>query len=359
MKSLKIKSLGLILCCLITPLLSYLSDQEEKKYLEKFRIPQELQLGIDLFLSDSTARTFFVDRPRHQFLPKLGVRKFTAGDRLRWSLGQKELKNNWESQYVPIYRALCADGKITPLALLNKNSFILASDTYWPGYVLKMSKSEWIDFEDNHESRLVRYKNISRVFYNDKLQEFIKQNNAQFLYAVQKYLYHIPGMPRELSDRNYAVVAEKIENLPTSRMSKESFGAMLDYQKLEIKPEFQPMIRELVQATFYTGIADLRPHNIFLIEKDGAQKILIIDTERHGYYDTDENFFHKNAQEIHQSALRGLFNFACYTLCLPERSAYQVVKHLQGLLPPPIKKKKVKTQKEIVAQRKKNSKIKK
>ena len=359
MKSLKTKSLIFIFCCLVTPLVSYLSEQEEKKYLEKFCLPEQLRSGIYLFLSNTTARDFFVNRPRQQFLPKLGVRRFTAGDRLRWSLEQQDLKNNWESKYIPIYEALCNSGKIKPLALLNKNSFIIASDTYWPGYVLKMSKSEWIDFEENRQSTVVRYKNISRVFYNDKLHEFIQKYHTRFLYAVHKYLYHIPGMPTELSDRNYAIVSEKIDNLPTSQMSKQSFRAMLDYQKLEIKPEFRPMIKELVQATFYTGIADLRPHNIFLVEKDGIQKILIIDTERHGYFDTDKNFFHKDSQEVYQSALRGLFNFACYTLCLPEQSAYQVVKHLQELITPPRKKNEVKKPQEIVRQRKKRSKIKK
>jgi|GEM_PF-5191548 len=353
MKSLKIKSLILAMCYLTTPLLGYLSPQEEKIYLEKFSPPQELRLGIDLFLSNTTARDFFVNRTRHQYLPKLGVRRFTAGDRLRWSIDQKNLKNNWESKYVPMYEALCSEGNITPLADLNKNSFILASDIYWPKHVLKMSKSEWFDFEEDGQSKLVRYKNISRVFYNDKLHEFIKKYNARFLYAVQKYLYHIPGMPTELSDRNYAIVAEKIDNLPSSRMSKQSFGAMLDYQKLEIKPEFQPMIRELVQATFYTGIADLRPHNIFLIEKEGINKIVIIDTERHGYFDTDKNFFHKSAQEVHESALRGLFNFAFYTLELPEKSAYVVVKHLQSLLPPVVEEKKSKISKETARLKKK------
>ncbi len=195
MKSLKIKSLILAMCYLTTPLLGYLSPQEEKIYLEKFSPPQELRLGIDLFLSNTTARDFFVNRTRHQYLPKLGVRRFTAGDRLRWSIDQKNLKNNWESKYVPMYEALCSEGNITPLADLNKNSFILASDIYWPKHVLKILAAFFItinfmnSLKNIMHASCMPFKNIS-IIYRECQQNFQTVTMLLWLKKSTTSLHH-------------------------------------------------------------------------------------------------------------------------------------------------------------------------
>lgn len=346
--------LVLILFFQATAAFCYLSQQEEKMACEKYCPPEPLRNQLDLFFSNSTAQNFFITRNRLQYLPKLGLRQFSAKQRLEWINLQKQSRFDWDNFYSKNYDHVCKTLCIKPLVSLSKNTFVFSSETYFPGYVLKLSKSEWIDFEGKGLPEVVRYKNISRVFYNDKLQEFIKLNNTNHLQALNKYLYHLPGQPQELSDRNYCVIAEKVENLPTPDMSKDSFKAMFNLENLEVKKEYISLIQELVRAVFYTGIADLRPHNIFLLKFDELEKILIIDTERHGFYDSDKNFFHKSQQEIRASAQRGLFNFSRYTLCLAEQKAYMLASKLQELLPPPPeKKKKVKTKKETVPQRKK------
>lgn len=326
------------LCCILLVntisenkfLHAYLSIQEEKKTLEKFKIPSHLQQKLDLFFTDTRTYELFINRQRRQFLPKLGVRRFPAQQRIEWTNEQVKIRTHWDLLHLPLYEELCKSCVIQPLAGLNKNTFILTSHS-WPNYVVKINKNEWLDFNEQGIPELVRYKNISRVFYNDKIHEFIEKYNPNHIYAIKKYLYHLPGKPLNLSDRNYCVVAERVYDLPTSKMSKLAFGAMFNLDNFEVKKEYTALIQELVQLVFYTGIADLRPHNIFLIDQNGVKKILIIDTERHGYFDTDKHFFHKNETEVKQSALRGLFNFCHFTLCLPERTAYQMVTTLHNM----------------------------
>lgn len=322
------------LFCFLLPntILCVLSKHEEKNSIKRFAPPLEVQKQIDLFFTYSNVQNLFISRPRCQFLQKSGTRQFSPQARNQWALNQNNARDLWKSYFNEEFINVCKQFDITSLASLEKNTFILESKKYWPGFILKISKDEWATTNENRSPEVIRYKNTSRVFYNNKLEEFITKTNAKHLLCLKKYLYHIPGQPHEISDRNYCVLAEKFENLPEETKNKEAIKSLFNLEKQEIKNEFIPMIKELIQAMFYTGIADIRPHNVFLINNNGILKFLFIDTERHGFYDSDQNFFHKNPAEIKASAKRGIYNLCKTILRLSDNETYILTTKLQSLI---------------------------
>ncbi len=67
---------------------------------------------------------------------------------------------------------------------------------------------------------------VERVANAHRLREFIQKHELNLLRVPKKYLYHIPAMPRALSNRNYIVVAELITE-------DEDDGCVVDFPRME------------------------------------------------------------------------------------------------------------------------------
>ncbi len=126
--------------------------------------------------------------------------------------------------------------------------------------------------------KLTTYQGVSRVPTMLRLQEWIAAHPESRFVAPASYLVHIPGRPRELSDKNYVVIEEWIDGIGTAR----------DHPKLVLEA-----VPELREASTYSGLWDIFPEQ-FVITKE--YKIACIDTEQTPNMPFTY-FFHKNRRK--------------------------------------------------------------
>ncbi|MFH1831627.1 MAG: hypothetical protein ABH827_02375 [bacterium] len=146
----------------------------------------------------------------------------------------------------------------------------------FPKFVLKLPKEQWP----------LPFQNISRVFYNGDIENFIKNNKIESIKTVGKYLYlfptakqqlqedgfdkkNIPLDEKYLNDNNFAVIANFIPNLPED--NKNSFPKEWT--------EDQIYDMGLLIAYGIGGTWDIKSNLFYLKEED---KFIIVDTEESG-----------------------------------------------------------------------------
>jgi hypothetical protein len=119
--------------------------------------------------------------------------------------------------------------------------------------------------------------------------------------APQKYLYHIPGTPDELTDSNYIVVAEKL---------------MCDFDKNPYKESTKEQVLNLAKIMLYTHHNDNADGNIAL---DKNKNLILIDTDDVWIFMTKDKFL--NSNELHKLA-----QFCAKKLILLSRSSSEFKK---------------------------------
>jgi hypothetical protein len=78
-------------------------------------------------------------------------------------------------------------------------------------FVLKFSKFNLQMVQHEPLASINIRVNISRVFQAIRMQSVINNLKLSHIKVPQKYLYHIPNTPNELTDENYIVIAEQID----------------------------------------------------------------------------------------------------------------------------------------------------
>jgi len=129
--------------------------------------------------------------------------------------------------------------------------------------------------EEYDKHNVSTYQNISRKAHALRLSEWIEQNPEAGIVVPATQLVHVPGADKEVSDKNYIIMEEYVENIgspgqhPRTLLSK---------------------IPALVRAVVYTGMWDINPGQ-FLISPQG--KVVCIDLEQPNN-SSPCDFFHKN-----------------------------------------------------------------
>lgn len=173
---------------------------------------------------------------------------------------------------------------------------IIAIHPRIPDYLIKAINYEHESFFDKIIRTFHRNRNICRIYINEKIQECIKKYNLKYITTPQKYLYHIPGLPDDLSDANYMVLAQRMDILcPQCNRHHFTYHAT-DEQKKEVVT----VIKEI-------GYGDSHLENICFL-KDGSG-IAFIDTEPHGTVDLFTIFpgFQKAVHSLSANVGQGIF----------------------------------------------------
>jgi hypothetical protein len=111
------------------------------------------------------------------------------------------------------------------------------------------------NLNDNFDCSLIEYipsyQHCSRLAHYLRVKEVAEKKNFQVLRPTPTYITHIPGKANELSDENYVVVQEwindfqEIKNLP-------------ERQRITIKGNMSfDIIKELYEATVYAALWDI------------------------------------------------------------------------------------------------------
>lgn len=312
-----------------TPAKSYLSINEEKKIIHQYAPPQNLKLKLDLFFSDTLVQSFFKDRPISVCTPRSLKSQLTKTHKRLITQKESQYLTHWKNHNGNIFSLICQKYKITNMTPFHKKVLIFTSEELFPEYVLKILNKEVLRIFPNNQFEYTYLKNISRVLLNAKLQEFANKHNAQYLQVLKKYLYHIPWQPYDLSDNNYIVIAQRICTMPSTQESKNNFKQMLDDKTLRLKKSYILMMKELLKAVFYAGISDLIETNLLFFYQNNQPQFIISDTERDGYTDSNEHFFHKDHAEIYNSMEKALSLLTRRIFDIHEDQEIQFINHLK------------------------------
>ena len=123
-----------------------------------------------------------------------------------------------------------------------------------PGLVLKLARPKR------------KYQHVSRVWVAETIRGIIRAHDLKKIIIPEKFLYHLPGTPTELSDNNYAVLSEKINVLSNSQNR-----AAIQQLPIETIQELATVITEAV-------FNDPSPTNIRVLPD--KEHVAIIDTEK-------------------------------------------------------------------------------
>ena len=333
-----------IVCATLINIHAHLTIEEQEAILEECSVPPEVQEFLDTFFDNHDARSFFhsrlkepvayINKRKHRYHLKVWEEYFRRiwqdkksmkpllqnkdKRELYWCMNhalceRHERYAKHKNTRVDEFKRLCEKYKMRSLNLLSpdgrtsRRGNVLVFDDL-PGWVIKF---DWrVAFP-------LRYQNVSRVFYNRKIRMFVEQNKLEHVGVFKKYLYHIPGRPKELCDSNYLVVAEKVPNVPTISVNNLLLQQLTFDENQEImartagdyvRPEYEEAFLEIIQVITGVGLWDIGHANIALIpvatENDnngwGPQyRFFIIDSEQPALgYCRDKDFFHKNPEQI-------------------------------------------------------------
>lgn len=255
------------------------------------------------FLSAEEFKTYLVAPKRVQV-------SWPAGNRLRLAAeagitaAQQErdrlaARNAAAQQSLHSFNEFCVSQEVTDLSPA-ANTATLTKESW--NFVLRIPRCEWYDtFDYDKTARTItsqpfpmqpsRFQNVSRVFYTKQINNFIRDNGFNNIYPLKQWLVHIPGMPDNLSDENYLVVAEKIPNLPLIEASVGKFS--------ELKSEDLSLVMQFAEVIDEAALWSVEPRNVFIIEVAGSRKVLFLDTEKPGLGGgADANFYHTHAGEV-------------------------------------------------------------
>ena len=130
----------------------------------------------------------------------------------------------------------------------------------------------------NNEPR-ARYPrtNAQRIIEAERLRTCVELNGLHRIVIPQKWLYHLPGNPLELTDDNYLVAAERLPILPDDR-SKATLRNMT-------LPQCRTILDELFVFLALSGYEDAHGSNIRPLtdENNNIVAIAVVDAEALGY----------------------------------------------------------------------------
>jgi len=168
-----------------------------------------------------------------------------------------------------------------------------------PGYILKLGPIHWTNSFGGFAVREkeVTNKNVSRVAYQQLIEDVIEKRNLKHIRVIKKYLYPIPGKDHtQLSDDNFIVVAQDISDMLLSPEEN-----LLHYKTIDATL-FEEILEELRIVCREAYIADMKAPNC-VFGKDG--KVYLIDTEQTNRAHEDD-FFLKNPQQMQADTEYGL-----------------------------------------------------
>lgn len=169
-----------------------------------------------------------------------------------------------------------------------------------PGYILKLGPIHWTNSFGGFAVREkeVSNKNVSRVAYQQLIEQVIQNKGLKNIAVIKKYLYEIPGSsdtPRsekKLCDENFIVLVEDKTDMLLA--PEENLGRYKSITSEQLE-ELRVIAREAYIADFKM------PNCVF--GKDG--KIYLIDTEQTNRAKQDD-FFLKNPVQMASDTAYGL-----------------------------------------------------
>ncbi len=204
-------------------------------------------------------------------------------------------KNYWGLNYLGDYFMKIFSIFLTMLFLCNSSLYSMDSLPQLPTNVenilnqhtdeLKELLSEWNNPKKHYRNfckkswlpdYYIKY-DIARFFNAEKLKKTIKKDKLDCLSIAEKYLYHVPGMPQQLSKENYLVIA------------KEALGKSVENSILTLKPVQQ--MNHLVENEL---VSDMHRDNYLVTDKG----ITIIDTDRDTMPSSLKEFYWNKVQMV-------------------------------------------------------------
>ncbi len=140
-----------------------------------------------------------------------------------------------------------------------------------PNYVIKCQRTKVgkVNIARIHDCNCL---NLHRIIEAKRLRSYCNEKNFNHLVIPQKWAYHLPLAPDELTDKNYIVVAEKKDIL-----SVQEGTTILQNTPLN---DAMDALDELYDLIIHTGLEDTGASNIRIITKnDSFFGFLILDTE--------------------------------------------------------------------------------
>lgn len=302
----------------------------EIKVLAECQAPKEVQETVEALLADPKSQDFILDLPKlvnisgpatnrlqkhaPEEFARLQARNQTAKDELSATARERE-------KFYKKHGLVNLAG--------DANNFVFTTDEW--NFVLHVPRYEWYDdFGDGAIPPMIpsKYQTVSRAFYGKHINDFIAQHNITRVYPLKQWLVHIPGRPKDLSDANYFVAAEKISDLPGDSVNLERFRDMIDNSstrrdtKPKIKDEWDELVTEFLQVLSEAALWNINPRNVYLIERDGKVKAVFLNTEKPGLGGGfDKNFYHKHEGEVSSNLRTGLEGFASMVADDPTKRA--------------------------------------
>lgn len=109
---------------------------------------------------------------------------------------------------------------------------------------------------------LIKY-GVNRFYNAQKLKSIIRAHKLNLISVATKYLYHIPGRPEKMSDKNYLVIVKKVE--------KDTSPSGDPRQVLNLE-----QVKQLCYVALYARHYDLHTSNYIV----NQGKLIIIDTDK-------------------------------------------------------------------------------
>jgi hypothetical protein len=276
-------------------LFSVITQQEIESVFEyssniKQSLMQTELSNIEAFLKSPTTAPLLFARPK---LNKLHEDTWSPEDIQNNATWHTQVFDLFRSHHITNYNGTSIRGR----------NFVLTSQKLFPSYLIKIPRH----LLSQKDKEPFLYQNISRILYNKLIYEHINAKNLKHIYPVKKCLMHVPGQPTELSDQNYALVVEKITSMHassiyTAREDANIFKNVFE-QALHGNHEALELVAEILYLIKKVGLWDISHCNIFFIEN---YKIAFIDTEKDWDKESDQNFFHRDAEEFEKLCRHGI-----------------------------------------------------
>ena len=303
-----------MLAVLYLPLSAYVEHGEQLDILERAgKVPEDLKNKLDeLFAKDTTDLYWLL------FLrARLPNRDLDQRDNALMMNEMKEME-------AKSAREIGKDGKIAGTLtekIFKENKIDVISAKH--SFVLQLPTIPEYIFRYNLFETTSRFQNVSRVFYNEKIRDFIQREGLDRIATVRMWLYNIPGRsPFSVNDDSYAVIAEHFKYLVgfTEGITWEEFTARLKKKDEEAHTILAQMTRVIIEAAIWSA----NERDIIFINERGVLKALFLDTEQPPLGAAeDKNFFFKSDEQVRGNmiagvkALKTILNKYGYTL--PEK----------------------------------------
>lgn len=160
-----------------------------------------------------------------------------------------------------------------------------------PHYMIKAAKYHYPlrVAGPHHSKRHFPYHLLSRALYARELNQFLIDEAIAKVRPIQKYIFHIPGRPEVLDDKNFLVVAQRYPD--TDEAIKKWLPALtygVDDGITMARADNQAgdyavnsdMVTELLKVITGVGLWSIDDENVLLLPSDGA--VAFIDLERGG-----------------------------------------------------------------------------